>query len=44
VISFAGDPDRPTWEAVAAATGGSYAELPTSDSPDLVAAVSRMLS
>lgn len=44
VISFAGDPDRPTWEAVAAATGGSYAELPTSDSPDLVAAVARMLS
>ena len=44
IISFAGDPDRPTWEAVAAATGGSYAEVPTSDSPDLAAAVARMLS
>lgn len=44
IISFAGDPDRPAWEAVAAATGGSYAEVPTSDSPDLAAAVSRMLS
>ena len=44
IVSFAGDPDRPTWEAVAAATGGSYVELPTSDSPDLLAAVSRTLS
>jgi hypothetical protein len=44
IVSFAGDPDRPTWEAVAAATGGSYAEVPASDSPDLTAAISRMLS
>jgi hypothetical protein len=44
VISFGGDPDRPTWEAVTRLTGGSYQELPTSAAPDLIAAISRMLS
>jgi len=44
VIDFGGDPDRPTWEAVAAQSGGSYQEVATSDSPDLVAAIARMLS
>lgn len=44
VIGIGGDPDRPVWEAVTALTGGSYADVPTSDSPDLVAAVARMLS
>jgi hypothetical protein len=39
-----GDPDRPTWEAVAQLSGGSYAEVPAPDSPDLVAAIARMLS
>jgi hypothetical protein len=43
VISFGGDPDRPTWEAVTRLSGGSYQELPTSAGPDLLAAVSRML-
>ena len=40
VIDFGADPDRGTWESVAAATGGSYQNLSTSDSPDLTAAVS----
>lgn len=44
VIGIGGDPDRPVWEAVTAMTGGSYADVPTSDSPDLVAAIARMLS
>ena len=44
VIDFGGDPDRPTWEAVAATSGGSYQEIATSNSPDLVAAIARMLS
>jgi hypothetical protein len=43
VISFGGDPDRPTWEAVTRLSGGSYQDLPTSASPDLLAAISRML-
>jgi len=44
VIDFGGDPDRPTWEAVAQLSGGSYQEIATSDSPDLVGAIARMLS
>lgn len=44
VISFGADPDRPTWEAVARLSGGSYQELPTSAGPDLLAAISRSLS
>jgi hypothetical protein len=44
VISFGGDPDRPTWEAVTRLSGGNYQELPTSEGPDLLAAISRMLS
>ena len=44
VIDFGGDPDRPTWEAVVATSGGSYQEIATSNSPDLVAAIARMLS
>jgi len=43
VISFGGDPDRPTWEAVTRLSGGSYQELPTSAGPDLLGAISRML-
>ena len=44
VIDFGGDPDRPVWEAVAKLSGGSYQEVATSDSPDLAAAISRLLS
>lgn len=40
----AGDPDRPTWEAVAQVSGGSYAAVPAVDSPELVAAIARMIS
>lgn len=43
IIDFGGDPDRPTWEAVAKLTGGSYQEVATSNSPDLTAAISRLL-
>lgn len=39
-----GDPDRPTWEAVARASGGSYTEVPAADSPELIAAIARLLS
>ncbi|UXA04607.1 substrate-binding and VWA domain-containing protein [Mycobacterium sp. SMC-2] len=44
VIDFAGDPDRPTWEAVAQLSGGGYQNLATSASPDLAAAISAFLS
>lgn len=43
VIDFGDDPDRATWEAVTQATGGSYENLATSDSPDLAAALTTML-
>jgi hypothetical protein len=32
------------WEAVTQLSGGSYQEIAASDSPDLVAAIARMLS
>ena len=44
VIDFGADPDRPVWEAVTRRSGGSYQEIATSDSADLVAAIARMLS
>ena len=44
VIDFGGDPDRPVWEAVTQLSGGSYQEIATSDSPDLVGSIARMLS
>lgn len=44
VIDFGADPDRPVWEAVTRLSGGSYQEIATSDSPDLVAAIARLLS
>jgi hypothetical protein len=44
VIDFGADPDRATWEAVAQATGGSYQNLATSNSPDLAKAVTTFLS
>ncbi|MGK2882013.1 MAG: hypothetical protein ACSLE6_14840, partial [Mycobacterium sp.] len=42
VINFGDDPDRPTWEAVAQITGGTYQNLASSDSPDLAAALTTM--
>lgn len=44
VIDIGDDSDRPTWEAVAQISGGSYQNVATSDSPDLIAAVSQLLS
>lgn len=44
VIDLGDDPDRATWEAVAQISGGSYQNVATSDSPDLIAAVSQLLS
>jgi hypothetical protein len=43
VIGFGGDPDRPAWEAVTRLSGGSYQEIAASDSPELAAAVARMI-
>lgn len=43
VIDVGEDPDRPTWEAVAQSTGGSYQSVPGPDSPDLAAAITRLL-
>jgi hypothetical protein len=42
VIDFGSDSDRPTWEAVAQATGGNYQNLSTSASPDLASAIATM--
>jgi hypothetical protein len=44
IIDFGADPDRPTWEAVAQLSGGSYQNLATSASPDLATAVTTFLS
>ncbi|MBI3689473.1 MAG: substrate-binding domain-containing protein [Mycolicibacterium aromaticivorans] len=44
VIDFGDDSDRSTWEAVAQASGGTYQNVATSDSPDLATAVSTLLS
>ncbi|BBX73454.1 substrate-binding domain-containing protein [Mycobacterium shinjukuense] len=44
VIDFGDDPDRPTWEAVARLSGGSYQNLTTSASPDLATAINIFLS
>lgn len=44
IIDFGTDPDRPTWEAVARLSGGSYQNLPTSASPDLATAITTFLS
>jgi len=44
VIDFGDDSDRATWEAVAQASGGTYQNVATSDSPDLASAVTNLLS
>jgi len=43
IIDFGTDSDRDTWQAVAQATGGSYQNLATSESPELAAAIATML-
>jgi hypothetical protein len=43
VVDFGDDSDRSTWEAVARLSGGSYQNLPTSDSPELATTLSNLL-
>jgi Bacterial extracellular solute-binding protein len=43
VINVGNDPDRATWESVAQISGGTYQNVSSSDSPDLVTAVNSML-
>ncbi|SEH78702.1 von Willebrand factor type A domain-containing protein [Mycolicibacterium rutilum] len=43
VIDFGSDADRATWESVAQISGGRYQNLPTSDSPELTAAIADFL-
>jgi hypothetical protein len=43
VIDFGADPDRPTWEAVAQISGGTYQNVASSTGPDLGAALSDVL-
>ncbi len=44
VINVGNDPDRATWESVAQISGGTYQNVPASDSPELATAVNSMLS
>jgi hypothetical protein len=44
VIDLGDDQDRATWQAVAQASGGTYQNVTSSDSPDLAAAITTMLS
>jgi len=44
IIDFGDDSDRATWEAVAQASGGTYQNVATSDSPELATAVTDLLS
>jgi hypothetical protein len=43
VINVGNDPDRATWESVAQISGGTYQNVPASDSPELITAVNSML-
>jgi len=44
VINIGDDPDRATWESVAKISGGTYQNVPSSDSPELVTALNSLLS
>lgn len=44
VIDFGADPDRPTWEAVAQASRGSYQNLDSSAGPELTSAIAEFLA
>ena len=44
VINVGDDPDRATWEAVAQISGGTYQDVPSSDSPEFVTALNQMLA
>jgi hypothetical protein len=43
VVNVGDDPDRATWEAVAQLTGGTYQNVPSSDSPEMVNAFTGLL-
>lgn len=43
VINVGDDSDRPTWESVAQISGGTYQNVPASDSPEMAAAINAML-
>jgi len=43
VINFGADPDRPTWESVAQISGGTYQNVPASNSPELGTALDTVL-
>jgi hypothetical protein len=43
VIDFGADPDQSTWQSVAQITGGTYQNVDSSTSPDLTAAITKML-
>jgi len=43
VIDFGAGPDRGTWESAAQTSGGSYQNLPGSDTPELTTAVATFL-
>jgi hypothetical protein len=44
VINVGTDTDRPTWESVAAISGGRYLSVPASDSPEMAAAINQLLA
>src|SRR4029078_11838664 len=41
VLDFGNVSDRATWEAVAQASGGTYQNVPSSTSPDLITAITQ---
>lgn len=44
VIDIGDDPDHSTWESVAQMSGGTFQSVPSADSPDMIAAITAMLS
>lgn len=44
VINVGDDPDRPTWEAVAELSGGTYQNVPNTGAPEFGSALEEMLS
>jgi hypothetical protein len=43
VINVGDDPDRATWESVAQISGGTYQNVPASDSPEFITALNTLL-
>lgn len=44
VIDIGDDPDHSTWESVAQMSGGTLQTVPSADSPDMITAITAMLS